>query len=253
MKTKSLTLVSFLIFVGCAPHFLSHHEEIKTDPKALFLALSTPKDTLSTFRAKGRWTFHTEGGTLHGQLQVRAKFPDSIWVKIEGPLGIDILTFRVAERLVTAYSPWMGEPLLDVPDSLWLRTFVPFDLKFFPDSFFFLGQVIPRTQNGDSLISFFKRGKFYVAHFSNQETWWIDPRGPVISQWEKKDETGKPIFWYKAQRFKTAGEYRIPRMMQWGAGENHAFSLFYEEIHTNEAFKPGWCHVKIPFPKKEEQ
>lgn len=247
MKKKSLALLLFFIFIGCAPHFFSHRKEIEIDPKTLFIALCTPKDTLYTFQARGIWTFHTQGGTFRGQLQVRAKPPDSIWVKIEGPLGIDILTFRVTQRFVTAYSPWMGEPILDMPDSLLFRTFSPFELHFLPTSLFFLGQVTP---NGDSLVSFSKKGKLYVANFSNRETWWIDPRGPVVSQWEKRDETGKPIFWYKAQRFKFSGEYRIPRMMEWGSGEKNTFSLFYEEIHTNERFKPGWCHVRIPSSKE---
>jgi len=247
MKKKSVVLLLFSIFWGCTPSFFLSHEEKSMDPQTLFLKLRTPKEPLHTFQAKGLWTFHTEGGTFRGQLQVRAKLPDSIWVKIEGPLGIDILTFRHTRGLITAYSPWMGEPILEMPDSLWFKTFPPFELHFSQTPLLFLGQMIPKE---DSLVSFSRKKKLYVAHFSNHETWWIDPRGPVVSQWEKRDETGKPIFWYKAQRFKSSGEYRIPRMMQWGSGENNTVSLFYEEIHTNETLKPGWCHVRIPSSKE---
>lgn len=247
MNTKSLTLFLFSVFLGCAPHFFSSHQEMHIDPETLFLQLSTPKDSLHTFLAKGIWSFHTNGSTFRGQLQVKAKLPDSLWVKLEGPLGIDLLTFRLAKHMVTAYSPWMGEPILDMPDSLWLKTFPFFQLHFLPNPLFFWGQI---HSNGDSLVSFFKEGKFYVACFSNHEKWWIDPRGPVISQWEKRDGTGKPIFWYKAERFKSSGEYRLPRMMQWGLGEENTFSLFYEKIRTNETLKPGWCHVKIPSSKE---
>jgi hypothetical protein len=207
---------------------------------------------LETFQGRGQFTVFSDQGSFRGEIRVAARPPDSIWIKLEGPLGIDLVTASVASGRLVYYSPWIKA---DTSDSSSSRP--PF-AGLFPsglDSLTALsalfGLPLPAADVPDSLRSLTAEKGRYVLRFGPDQSLWVETRGPVVRRWEKRDSSGVVSWAYEADQFQSSRGVRLPRRIRFSqdAGESAVAGevvLYYEQIRTNEPLKKGWCDVRFP-------
>jgi len=185
-------------------------------------------------------------GAFRGSIQVAARPPDSIWIKIEGPLGIDLLTARMAGGQIAYYSPWMKNSAPDSADLPNFSGFLPAGLDSLTALTGLFGLPMPKNGMSDSLRSVSIERSRTLLRVGADESIWIESRGPVISRWEKRGSDGSLVWAYEAGQFKSSGGLRIPKKIRFVRNEDSEVVLYYEQIHANKPLKRGWCDVRIP-------
>ena len=99
-------LTSFYLFLGCASSTMSLRSTSMPSPSELVNRLRKHASHLETFQGWARLTVVSESESFIASLRLRAMPPDSLWLKIEGPMGVDALVGRFSGDHVLLYSPW---------------------------------------------------------------------------------------------------------------------------------------------------
>jgi hypothetical protein len=230
---------------GCAGSIFSRKLLPEIAPELLLRQVREHANRLQTFQGRGIFTVASDEGAFQGEIRVAAKKPDSLWIKLEGPLGIDLVTARFAGGRFSYYSPWMKNAVRDSLSCLDFRQILPLGLDSLDVMTGLFGMPVLQDGMADSLRSVSKGRKHYVLNFGTYESLWIEPKGPVITHWEKRDQVGKTVWLYEAKQFTTGDSVRIPRMVRFVESETREVILYYEEIRTNQPLKRGWCDVRI--------
>lgn len=239
-------LIALAMLSGCAGPFFSRQPLPEVPPKILLEQVRDHAGRLRTFQGRGMFTIASGENAFRGTIRVLAKKPDSLWVKLEGPLGIDLVTARFAGGRVSYYSPWMKDAIRDSLSRKDFGTILPLGLDSLDVMNGLFGMPIPPDGAADSLLSVSKERRHYVLNFDGNESLWIEPRGPVITHWEKRDGGGRTVWLYEAKQFTTEDSMRVPRMVRFSDSNAQELILFYEEFRTNQPLKKGWCNVRIP-------
>ena len=83
--------------------------------------------------------------------------------------------------------------------------------------------------------------------FQNGEKVWVDPQGPVVTRWEKKDQNGDLFLLWEGRDFKKRSGIRVPFMIRMMNNQpKQRVTLFFQSVKANRPLKNGWCEVKIP-------
>jgi hypothetical protein len=238
--------IAALSFFGCAGTWVSRKPLPELDSRTLLRQLETHAGRLETFQGRGVFTAVSEEGGIRGSIRIAAKRPDSMWVKLEGPMGIDLITARITGGKVAYFSPWMKNTLSDsagLPD---FGLLFPAGLDSAEVLSSLYGMPFPQAGTADSLRSVERERRRYVLHLGRGESVWIEPKGPVVTQWEKRDDFGSLVWSYEAESFANREGIRIPKKIRFRSGEDGELVLYYEEMKANQRLRKGWCDVRTP-------
>jgi hypothetical protein len=249
---RSLALLPTVIvwlaaaFTGCAGFMASKKPLPDVSAADLLRRVGEHSHRIETIEGVGSFSMLSGMGGMRGQIKVVARLPDSLWLRLEGPMGVDLVTARFAGGRIRYFSPWMPEAKADSSVKPALRAMLPAGLDSLDALLGLFGMPGLAKIQADSIRSLSKDDGRYVLRFSVGESLWIDPEGPVVSRWEKRNANGELVWSYAADRYFSSGGVRIPRTIQFRAGEDREFQLYYDEIKTNHRLKKGWCDVRTP-------
>jgi hypothetical protein len=244
--------MGILLLSGCAGSLFNAKSLPPIAPEALLDLMKRHAERLETFQGRGQFTVYSDQGSFRGGIRVAAHPPDSIWIKLEGPLGIDLVTASIASGRLLYFSPWMKA---DTSDSSAGRPSFP---GLFPtglDSLTALsalfGLPVPTPDGPDSLRSLSSEKGRYVLRVGPDQSLWVETKGPVVSRWEKRGPSGDVAWTYEADQFQSSRGIRLPRRIRFsqeapGQAASGEVVLFYEYVQTNQPLKKGWCDVPIP-------
>jgi hypothetical protein len=234
------------VFTGCAGFMASRKPLPDVSAADLLRRVGEYSHRIETIEGTGSFSMLSDMGGMRGQIKVVARPPDSLWLKLEGPMGVDLVTARFAGGRILYFSPWMPGAEADSSMKPALRAMLPAGLDSIDALLGLFGMPGLSAVRADSARSRSEDDRRYVLRFTDGETLWIDPEGPVVSRWEKRNANGELLWSYAADRYFTSGGVRIPRTIQFRAGEDREFQLYYDEIKTNHRLKKGWCDVRTP-------
>ncbi|MBN1780443.1 hypothetical protein JW948_04905 [bacterium] len=235
-----------LCLFRCAGVFPGSGPLPETAPGELMRRITRHTDKLSTIQGHAQLLVNSEMGNFYGTLEVKAHLPDSMLAKVEGPFGVDMALMRLCSEDVLFYSPYLH---LAFEGSLrdTLRDFLPFHMNTADFLLQALGLMKMNAEHLKDMSLFYTKDGQYVYGFQNGERIWVHPKGPVITRWEKKDETGKPIWTWEGSRFKKSGGIRMPQTIQITTEEpRQKVTVYYTKRKTNQELNTGWCTLKIP-------
>jgi len=201
-------------------------------------------EKLVVFEGWGELTLTTPEQAFRGSIQLKFRQPDSLWVKVKGPLGIDVLhavfhgdsSFLYYPRDHVAYRGRVGAILDDM---------LPVELESTETILRYTGLFVPRPAAFEDTV--YQEGGRYHLRRAGRRHLIVDHRGPVVThcvQWER-DET--PIWTWEGMRFRKYGPVRLPALIRLADyRQRQRMNLFYERIWVNRKLPAGWCELSIP-------
>lgn len=242
-------LLLFLIWiVRCAGPAYTSKSLPEISPKVLLDQIHKHASKLETFQGIARFYVASPEGSFSGTMRVVLKAPDSLWMKIEGPLGIDLMAMRFVGDEALLYSPWENVvyhgSLADV-DAIEM---LPLGLG---DTSHLLlgvtGLLVPDYSLLDSMHVLSFKGKQYILTERSGEQYWIEPKGPVVAKWEKCDHNGRSYQKWEGRKFKKRSGIRFPQQIQFANRyPEQRLTLQYEEVRMNKPLRKGWFGIRLP-------
>jgi len=215
-------------------------------PAVLFSGLQEQSRRLQTFQGFSEVTVSSEDGTYVGYIQIAARDPDTLWMKAEATLGMDILTLRLSGREALCYSPWLNMAVSGRLDAI--KRLPPVQQT--GVSFLFEGRFgfpLPPESLLDTLVRMETDGRNYSLHFGTGDRIWISPEGPCVTRWERWDPEEKMLWSWQGERFKRFGAVRLPRVVRISTLDPaRQVTLVFRKIKANARLKEGWADLPIP-------
>ena len=237
---------ALLLLCGCAGSMFHMKPLPEMTPETLLEKIGEHAGRLKTFQGKGVFTLASDAGAFRGEIRIVTRRPDSLWFKLEGPLGIDMVTARFAGGRFAFYSPWMKNVIRDSLSQMDFRRLLPAGLDSLDVLTGLLGMPELKAGDLDSARSVSRGKGHYVLNFGSSESLWVEPKGPVITRWEKRDGEGKTVWLYEADLFRNSGDVRLPKRIRFTESETREMVLYYEDIKINLPLKRGWSDVHLP-------
>lgn len=234
-----LFVISFLI--GCAGPFRSRQPLSVISSDILVKQIRQHASQLQTFYGWARMTIISSAGSFRGTMKVAVKEPDSLWIKVEGPLGIDMVIARFGHGNGLLYNPMENIVYKGSVQKMWVGDLMPTDLS---PSNLVLGLLVPMS---DSLQYCSIEGRRYVLNSKVGEQIWVEPKGPVVTRWERRDINGEVLWVWEGKGFMKKKGIRLPRTIKMtGYYPRQQITLFYEWVKANSRIKSEWCKIRIP-------
>lgn len=246
VSRRTCGVQALLLLCGCAGTLFRAKPLPDMTPGMLVKTVGEHAGRLRTFQGRGWFSVVSDEGTIRGEITLATRRPDSLWFKLEGPLGIDLITARFAGGRFAYFSPWMKAAMRDSLSPVDFQRLLPEGLDSLDVLTGFFGMPELKTGPADSLRWVSRDKGHYVLNVGSSESLWIEPRGPVITRWEKRDGEGKTVWLYEADLFKNGGDVWIPRRIHFSESDTREMVLYYEEIKINQPLKRGWSDVRLP-------
>lgn len=178
-----------IFYIQCAGPLGTRKALPQLDPEELLRDITAHASRLQTFRGMATLSVVSSLGPFRGTLQILVKMPDSLWIKVEGPLGLDLLQGLIGGDSALVYSPMEKTAYRGDLFQVQSMGLFPMDTDSPGLMLAMLGLLLP--VDTDTLgIELSTDDRDYILHFGSGETVRVDPRGPVVSRWEKLDEGG---------------------------------------------------------------
>jgi len=182
-----------------------------------------------------------------GNISISMKKPDSLWMKFEGPMGVDIASVRVGGREMQYYIPSQKILYKGSVERLRELNLLPWNVEVSNVIQSFLGLIDPPYEMLDSTVVYSSEEEAYLLSLNSEEKIWIKPRGPVISRWERRDFDGKPLWVWEGEMFYKRGGLFLPKFIQITQyNPRQRITFYYEIMDINHKLPENWCALKIP-------
>ncbi|MCD6117894.1 DUF4292 domain-containing protein [bacterium] len=235
-----------LIFTRCTSLFMSRRPSEIASIKVLLNRVYANAAKLKTFQGRGSVIASAKGIGMRGTIRVTARMPDVLWMKIEGPLGIDIATAFFNRESVVVYTP--------LENKVWRGSFSKaLHLGYIPnavDSTNFVLSMVGLPVPSDSLISridsvSIDKGK-YLIDFNRKDRIWIDGRG-IVTRWERHSGDGTVEWVWEGSRFTKKSGMFIPGLVKITSYHpKQQLTILYESIKANKSVKKDFGRINIP-------
>ncbi len=235
-----------ILFVRCIGPLSLSRPLPDVDPETLIHSVEQHALKLKTLHSKANVQVGTKYGVFSGTLEMKAIMPDSIWMKIEGPMGIDIGVLQMGGENVLFYSPYQNIAYQGNIDEMGKIQPMPISVDTKAMIYGLTGLIRPQSLQNDSLGNCFISQQKYVCNYNNGDRYWIQNKGPVVSKWEHSEQD--TLLWsWEGDEFRKKSGVQLPRIIrlkQQQSGEKMTFSYYYTEV--NKSFEKSWCAVNLP-------
>ena len=150
------------VISACAGPFRSRKPLPHISPNVLVHSVEDHAAQLKTFQGRADISIASAEGAFRGSMRISVKMPDSLWMKIEGPLGIDAVTGSFTGDHAVLYSPWEKTVYKGSFQQMREYGLLPLDMGFSDMVLSILGLMIPLSVDSDSLFILSSDHKKYV-------------------------------------------------------------------------------------------
>lgn len=196
----------------------------------------------------GQVVIESPSQSFSGTAIVRVKNPDSVWVKIEAMLGVDIGIISADRKRFTLFSPMENLAYVGAnEDTLRLEMFLGFDMAFdqLVQAMSGLAPIVPLdratvSEKDEQILIVGNSGSLFYQYT-------IEPKYGLVSQLIVKNQNGKIIRIEEYKRFMRFGKAVVPRMMRFiRPEEKESVTMFYDELQVNKSLSAKDFYVKMP-------
>jgi hypothetical protein len=215
-------------------------------PEILLMQLDDHISRIRTFQGHARITMVTSDGPMQGTLDVAVKMPDSLWLKVEGPLGVDMLIGHMAGEYMVLYNPWEDRVYRGSVRRMQQYQLLPL----FTGGSSLISAVIglpkPEAFVPDLIESLVPVSGKYIMDLGTGEQIWIEAGG-LVSRWEQKDEQGNVDWRWEGRSFQISRGFRYPKLIPLTTYQpSQRISIFYQRVRFNRSLKTDWYELNIP-------
>lgn len=243
MRFRQAGLLAVCLSIACTAPF--RRGPLPPQPAEVLIGrIFDQAEKLVVFEGWGELTLATPEQSFRGSVQLKFRQPDSLWVKVEGPLGIDVLhavfhgdsTFLYYPRDHVAYRGGVSAVLDDR---------LPVELESTETILRYTGLFVPGpAASGDTVNQ--EEGRYHLRRAGGRRLI-IDHRGPVVTHCVQWNPDGTPLWTWEGIRFRRTGPVRLPALIRLADyRQRQRMNLFYERIRVNRKLPAGWCELSIP-------
>ncbi len=254
MITNRIFRIFFMVFFpavliinGCAALFSGGASlDPAASPDAVLQRVQANREKLASFSGEALMTVASPEGSYRATLTLRAVRPDSIWFKVEGPLGLDFASGCLSGDSGRVFVPLQNTLYLGSTQRLRDLDLLPLDLD---NSTLLLGLVglIPAGEDISGRYQLSLDKKRYRLESESDGYFWVDPRFRAVTRWEKEDTAGNKLWTWDVSEFNRIKSIYLPRMVRVTLYDaRQQLTLFYDSMRPNAALKKDWFSLKIP-------
>ena len=251
---RFLHLVLLIDLAACGAPEAVVRTPVKTDG-------ITPKDIVQKNNANGAnlryiksvTTLNMESPKSVGQYsaQIAIRTPDSVYIKIEGILGIDGLKASLNKESFVVYNIINKYVVMGRTSSEAIRKTFDYDVSF--DEMMELLTGLPRLRETDlaSMTRFAAEESYYTMSFTTERgvrKIWIDPfANYAVSRIVDSDSAGEIMVEREFSRFQAVGDVFFPRYVRIvRPKEKDLLSLYFEARSINKPFSSNLFLIRYP-------
>lgn len=230
----------------CAGPFLSRKPLAPIDSLQLVHEVQKHADQVKTMQGSGSLTLFSKAANFRGTFEFSMKQPDSLWMKIEGPLGIDLAKIRLSGDSITIYSPFENILYLGSFQSMKENPVLPIPVEMDQLLHGITGLLIPQSSQANyGQLATIDNNTYCIQ--APHDWMRIQPKGPVIDTWIREDSSGSALWEWQGENFKKSNGVRIPRKVKVTVHQpEQRMILVYNHIKINQKLKQGWANLKVP-------
>lgn len=212
---KVVLLLTLILSTRCASTSESRLPDISIlTPSRLQALIFDNYHKLKTFEGKARIVIELPGDGYNGYSSVYLKMPDSIYVKTEAILGIDIGALFLDAHYFAAYAPRENTLYYGETATLDLRDFLQVEIETTELQEIFTGLVQPEVrpasviaQDGHDIVVSTDTGHGSLKY-------WVDADKPVVTKAELRDRDGKVVLKKEFQRIRKRKGIYLPQTIK---------------------------------------
>ncbi len=203
---------------------------------------------LQSFYGQGQVSIESPRQTFTGAITTQMLPPDSVHVKLEAMLGIDVGILFADQQDFILYSPldklcYVGSSR----DSLRLQSFIGFNMEF---------QQLLQALSGTAVIPDLNDAKLSATETELIVTGWkeaftyeflIDPTLGVVTRVKITDIWDRVVRVEEYKRHQIINKIRVPQLIRISRPEQlESLTVFYKNIMINHDLEPKSFYIKLP-------
>lgn len=183
-------------------------------PEVLQSRVARNLQNLQSFEGKARVIIELPGKGYNGFANIFMKLPDSVYVKTEAILGIDIGGLFLDQRFFAAYAPRDNILYYGEAESLDLRDFLEIEID--TDELFEVFTGLNQIVVNDTSKLVFAGGKFVITTQLNQQSliYEVDPDKYIVTKSRLVDAEGKTILLKEYRRLRKIKGLVLPQIIK---------------------------------------
>ena len=246
-RYRRFAFIFLICIAGCSGLNYSRKPIHPGHPESLLKQVHTHASRLRTFQGRGRINIVSVEGGFRGTILIQGKTPDSLWVKVEGPFGVDVLSGVITDRSIALFYPREGLVYTGNADGMWEREMLPIPVGTYALVLSLVGLLVPEKSWTDRSVAGISEDGERILRFETGENYWIESEGPVVTRAELRDDEDRRVWEWEAKKFRKRRGVRLPLIIRMTQVEPpRRVTLFFESIRVNNRLRAGWCGFRIP-------
>lgn len=236
------------IFTHCATILKSKIPDISNiTPEDIQTNVNQNYQKLSNFEGQARVIIELPGAGYNGYSDVYVNMPDSVLVKTEAILGIDIGVLFFDHQYFGAYAPKENSFYYGEIEILDLRDFLQVELQ--TEELYEVLTGLTQIHVDSSSKLGFDNGKFLLTTLwpKGEVRYWIDPKKYNVTKCYLVNEDGETILKKEFSRFKKYNGLVLPRTVRLTRPKaKERLTVYYTKQKINTPISPEKFKLKIP-------
>ncbi len=240
LRLWPVCLSAQLIALGCAASSASRIlDRTSLSSQDVRLQVTRNFHKLRSFAGQAHVIIELPGSGNRGTSEVYIQFPDSIFVKTEAMLGIDIGALFLDRRYFGAYAPRDNTLYYGETELLNLRDFLEIELttEELYEALTGLNQIhtdsttVVRWDDDRILLT--------TRRDSGEVRYWVEPKRFVVSRSELVDAAGRPVMVKEFKRFRRHGGVYLPQVIRLTRPQaRERITVYYTRQRVNDKLEP---------------
>ncbi|MFQ5864022.1 MAG: DUF4292 domain-containing protein [bacterium] len=235
-------------FTHCAAFFKSKTPDIsEVTPEYLQAKVIHNSQKLKSFEGRARVIIELPGAGYNGFSEIFVNMPDSVLVKTEAILGIDVGALFMDHRYFGAYAPKENTLYYGEIEILDLRDFLQVELDT-EELFEVFTGLVNLEVNSSSRFSF-SDGKFLLTSSweNGAVKYWIDPKKFVVTKSELINRRGETVLIKQLSRLRQKKGVVVPQTIRLTRPQaRERVTVYYTKQKINQAISSNKFRLRIP-------
>ena len=202
---------------------------------------------LRTLKGHAKLIIETPQAAYSANAEILINRPDSLYMKIEAALGIDIGSLFADRTRFVLYAPMQNTCYIGSTDSMDLDAFISFDLSYAKLLQILMGMELAYGAKKGVLMPVENALIYTGQNGQYQYNYLIDPYQGVVTKVFVKDKNNQIVLLKEFSRFVELSGVKIPRTIRLVRPEKkESLTLFYNRLTINRRIAAKDFRIKVP-------
>lgn len=236
------------LLIGCAT--FASRPVLRSDETRLQVireAIEKNNAQVRTLSGRAQLVVESPQQSFSGSAIVHLKKPDSIYVRVEAVLGLDVGVIQADRKRFVIFSPMENLAYIgSSADTLRLQSFLGFDMTF--DQMLHSMSGLVQLEELENAAVRLVDDNIVVTGSANQVKYEyiVDPQFGAVSRLVMRNQENKILRIEEYKRFIRRGNARAPQMVRFiRPAEKESLTLFYNQLDINTTLAPKDFYVKM--------